>query len=368
MNKLRIGITIGDINGIGPELIIKAFQDGRLRGLCIPIVYGSARILNIYKKLFQIEKFHYAIIPNAAAAKSGTVNIIECLPDVDRVDIGSPSQSGGLAAYNALQRAIEDALKNQIDALVTLPVDKSTVRLHKADFSGHTEMLANAFSIRDNLMMFVDEQLKIALVTNHVPLKDVSRNLSVQRICVKARLMVQSLKDDFSLDKPLIAILGLNPHAGEEGAIGKEEIEVIRPAIKQLQDEGIMAYGPYSPDGFFGSLQFKKFDATLAMYHDQALIPFKLLSGTNGVNYTAGMPFVRTSPDHGVAYNIAGKGIADESSFRNSLYLAIDVHARRKENLALRSNALHIEKGQVSLEEAAATTVFDTGETDESIL
>lgn len=357
--KLRIGITIGDVNGIGPELILKTFQDTRIRSMFIPIVYGSARILNIYKKLFQIEKFHYVVVPNPAAAKSGTVNIIECLPDVERVDIGVASESGGQSALTALERALDDALHQQIDALVTLPVDKATIKLHKPDFSGHTEMLASAFGVKDNLMMMVSDEMRVALVTNHVAIKDITRNLSTQKIVQKAKMLIQSLKQDFSIEKPIIAVLGLNPHAGDDGMLGNEEKEIILPAIQQLQKEGAIVQGPFSPDGFFGSLAFNKFDAVLAMYHDQGLIPFKLLVGTKGVNFTASIPFVRTSPDHGVAYNIAGRGVADENSFRNALYLAMDVHERRSENVSLKAGALFIEKKQVSKEEAEATSGFD---------
>lgn len=357
--KLRIGITIGDINGIGPELILKTFQDSRLRSMCTPIVYGSARVLNIYKKLFNIEKFHYTVVPNSAAAKPGTVNIIECLPEIERVDIGVASESGGFAAFTALQRALDDALHQQIDVLVTLPVDKATVKLHKPDFTGHTEMLAATFGVNDNLMMMVADEMRVALVTNHVAVQDIARNISSQKIVQKAKMMIQSLKEDFSIEKPLIAVLGLNPHAGDDGMLGTEEKNIILPALQTLQKEGHLVQGPFSPDGFFGSLSYRKFDGVLAMYHDQGLIPFKLLYGTEGVNFTAATPFVRTSPDHGVAYNIAGRGVADENSFRNAIYLAIDVYERRNENKTLKAGALFIEKKQVSKEEAEATWGFD---------
>ncbi|MBX7242475.1 MAG: 4-hydroxythreonine-4-phosphate dehydrogenase PdxA [Bacteroidia bacterium] len=358
-NKLKIGITIGDINGIGPELILKAFQDSRLRAMCIPVIYGSSSILNYYKKLLGFDKFNFTVIPNTGAAKPNVVNVIDCLQGIDKVEAGLPSSMGGQGAYLALQRGIEDALNQQIDALVTLPVDKATVKMHKQDFTGHTEMLAQAFGVEDNIMMMVSERLKVALVTNHTPLKDVSKNITSQKIIFKAKQLMESLKTDFSIEKPVIAVLGLNPHAGENGNIGKEEKEVIIPAIETLLKEGHIVQGPFSPDGFFGSLSFRKFDAVLAMYHDQGLIPFKLLDGTEGVNFTAAMPFIRTSPDHGVAYNIAGRGTADVTSFRNAIYLAIDVHARRSENVALRSNALIIEKKQISKEEAESTAAFE---------
>ena len=358
-NKLRVGITIGDINGIGPEILLKAFYDNRLKSMFIPIVYGSSSVLNYYKKVLGLEKFNYSVIPNANAAKPNTVNIIDCLQGVDKAEAGLPSPMGGQGSYLALQRAIEDALSNQIDLLVTLPVDKATVKLHLPDFTGQTEMLAKAFGIEDNLMMMVSERMKIALVTNHVPLKEVPRMVTKQRIIHKALQLIEALKTDFSVEKPIIAVLGLNPHSGDSGNIGKEEKEVIIPAIEALQKDGHIVQGPFSPDGFFGSMAFKKFDAVLAMYHDQGLIPFKLSEGKEGVNFTAGMPFIRTSPDHGVAYDIAGRGIADVSSFRNALYLALDIYSRRIENQDLRANALHIEQKQISKEEAESTAHFE---------
>lgn len=358
-NKLRVGITLGDINGVGPELIIKAFQDKRLSNICIPIVYGSARVLNIYKKLFQIEKFHYTVINSLANARPGTLNIVECLPELERVDIGFASPIGGQCALMALDRAIDDAMHNQIDVLVTLPVDKSTVRQHSEAFTGHTEMLTQAFGASENLMFMVSEEMRVGLVTNHVAVNDISRNLSVQKIVSKARIMHQTLQQDFHLAKPVIAVLGLNPHAGDDGLMGGEEKNVIVPALKQLQKEGIIVQGPFSPDGFFGSLSHKKFDGVLAMYHDQGLIPFKMMVGANGVNFTAGIPFVRTSPDHGVAYNIAGRGIADDTSFRQAIYTAIDIFNRRAETLSLKANSLQIEEKQVSHDEAFATKSFE---------
>lgn len=359
MSKLRIGITIGDINGIGPEILIKTLQDSRLRNLFVPVIYGSARVLNTYKKFFQQEKFHYVVVPNTAAAKPGTVNLIECLPEVDKVEMGLASEVAGRCALAAFQRAIDDALHQQIDAMVTLPLDKATVRLSQPDFTGHTEMLGQAFGAQENLMMMVAEDMRVALVTNHVALKDVHKNISTERIVAKARLLAKSLQEDFSIEKPVIAILGLNPHAGDDGAMGMEEKDIIIPAIQQLNKQGYIVQGPYSPDGFFGSLSFRKFDGVLAMYHDQGLIPFKLHAGTSGINFTAGVPFVRTSPDHGVAYNIVGKGTADENSFRNAIYAAIDIYERRSENQTLKAGALKIEKKQVSREEAEATSSFD---------
>jgi 4-hydroxythreonine-4-phosphate dehydrogenase len=346
--KLRIGITIGDLNGIGPEVLMKAFTDQRFRDLCIPVVYGSARVINIYRKILDLDKFNYQVVPNPGQARPGRVNLIDCIPDIDRVEIGQPSESGGLGAYYALKLAIEDAIHQQIDALVTLPVDKSTIQKHDADFIGHTEMLAKAFSVNMNLMLMVSDQLRLGLATNHLPLKDVSRNLSVQRIKSKIHLLDQSLKNDFNLQKRLIAVMGLNPHAGDNGLIGEEENLVLKEAITEAQKEGVSAYGPYPADGFFGSLQYRNFDGVLAMYHDQGLIPFKLIAGMRGVNFTAGMPFVRTSPAHGVAYDIAGKNEADPTGLIEAIYLAIDVCRNRIENRELQAGALNPDKKGLS--------------------
>ncbi|GAB4415842.1 MAG: 4-hydroxythreonine-4-phosphate dehydrogenase PdxA [Bacteroidia bacterium] len=339
-HKLRIGITIGDVNGIGPELVIKAFSEAHLRDMCTPILYGSSRVLNIYRKVLQVNKFNYEVVTNPSQAKSRRLNLIECIPDLERIEIGKHSEIGGKAAYLSLKRAIEDAQHKELDALVTLPVDKAALQMHDPNFKGHTELLAEAFNMPDDLMLMVSETLKVGLVTNHLPLHDVSRNLTVDRIVSKARLLHRSLEVDFSIRQPMIAVLGLNPHAGDRGLIGSEEEQIIKKAIEVLEAEGIRAIGPYPSDGYFGSLTYLRFDATLAMYHDQGLIPFKLLSGYEGVNFTAGLPFIRTSPDHGVAYDIAGKGTADPASLRQALYMAIDIHERRTMNEALRANVL----------------------------
>ena len=341
---LRVGITMGDVNGIGPELILKTFLDARVKDLCIPIIYGSSRVINIYRKVMDINKFHYQVVANPKEAHPRRLNVIECIPDLERVDIGKPSEIGGRAAHLALKRAIEDAQHQEIDALVTLPVDKKVLTEFVPDFMGHTEMLAQAFAKEDSLMLMVDDDLRVGLVTNHLPIKEVARNLSVERIVRKARILNESLRRDFSIDVPMIALLGLNPHAGDKGLLGKEEAELIFSAVEELNQEGIRATGPYPADGYFGSLNYRRFHATLAMYHDQGLVPFKLLAGYRGVNFTAGIPLVRTSPDHGVAYDIAGKGEADALSLRQSIYTAIDIFRNREMNLELEANALQ-EKG-----------------------
>ncbi|MEO0895141.1 MAG: 4-hydroxythreonine-4-phosphate dehydrogenase PdxA [Bacteroidota bacterium] len=341
-HKLRVGITMGDVNGIGPELIIKAFMDQRMKEHFIPILYGSSRVINIYRKVMNVNKFHYVVIQNPSQAQNKKLNIIESVPGLERVDIGKPSEIGGKAAHLSLKRALEDAQHGAIDTLVTLPVDKKAMQEHAPDFKGHTELLAETFNVKTNLMLMVAEELRVGTVTNHLPIQDVSRNLNADRIIAKARILNDTLIKDFSIPRPMIAILGLNPHAGDRGLIGNEEIEIISKAVTELKKSGIRAFGPYPADGFFGAMSYKKFDATLAMYHDQGLIPFKLIAGYRGVNYTAGMPFIRTSPDHGVAYDIAGKGTADPVSLRQALYVALDVHKARKMHAEISANPLKV--------------------------
>lgn len=346
-DKLRIGITIGDTNGIGPELIIRAFQDQRLKDLCIPIVYGSGKILNIYRKVLNVANFRYSVVQQAGQAHPGRLNLIECVDDADRVEIGKPTESGALGAYQALNRAIEDGQHKSIDALVTLPVDKSLIQKHHESFTGHTEMLAQAFNVEENLMLMVSEELRVGLVTNHLPVQNVSSNISHDKIVRKVLLLNDSLRKDFNIPKPMIAVLGLNPHAGDNGLVGNEETDVIIPAIETLKGKGILASGPYPADGFFAAMTFRKFDGIMAMYHDQGLIPFKFIAGFEGVNYTAGIPIIRTSPDHGVAFDLAGKNIADPASLRASIFTAIDVARNRSMNEELVENALVPPKNRV---------------------
>ncbi|TAE46674.1 MAG: 4-hydroxythreonine-4-phosphate dehydrogenase PdxA [Bacteroidetes bacterium] len=340
--RLRIGITLGDVNGIGPELVIKLFQESYIREMCTPILYGSLRALNIYRKVLNIERLPHTVIQHVNQAQPRRLNVIECYPELERVDIGKPSEIGGRSAYLALKRAIEDAQHQELDALVTLPVDKASMQQQDPGFIGHTELLAEAFNVPDDLMLMVHDDLRVGLITNHLAISEVSRNLTVQQIVNKAHILHDTLELDFDIPRPLIALLALNPHAGDRGLMGDEEQEIIAKALDELKEDGLMVSGPYPADGFFGSLTYKKFHATLAMYHDQGLIPFKLLAGYEGVNVTAGLPIVRTSPDHGVAYDIAGQGIADENSFRQALYLAINLCRTRAENEPLRANALDL--------------------------
>lgn len=331
---------MGDANGIGPELILRAFEDSRLRDRCIPIVYGSSRVLNIYRKVLEIEKFRYHVIQNPKQAQFKRLNLIECVEKLDRIDIGKASRAGAQVAHFALKRAIEDAQHKSIDALITLPVDKASFQQYfDQEFTGHTELLGKAFNVDENLMFMVSDELRVALVTNHLAVKNISANLSKENILRKAKLLHHSLVADFGIPKPMIAVLGLNPHAGDNGLMGEEET-VIKEAIEELKAQGMQVFGPYPADGFFGAMTYRKFDGVLAMYHDQGLIPFKLLTGFRGVNFTAGIPLVRTSPDHGVAYDLAGKGEADPESLRQSLYMTIDIFNNRQTHTEISANPL----------------------------
>lgn len=342
--KIKVGITLGDIGGIGPELVLKTFDDARMMDLIVPILYGSSKVINIHRKMLDIERFNYAVISAPREAKYNRFNIIDCMPDIDRVEIGQPTEVGGKAALIALDRAIKDGMHEDIDALVTLPVDKASIQQHAENFRGHTEMLAEAFGSDEQLMLMVSEDLRVGMVTNHVSVANITRNISQSSVVRKAEILDLTLKRDFNIQRPLIAVLGLNPHAGDQGLIGMEENEIIRPAIQQLRAKGILAEGPYPADGLFGSLAYRKFHGILAMYHDQGLIPFKLIAGFRGVNFTAGIPFVRTSPDHGVAYDIVGKNVADPESLQQAIFCAIDIFRHRRENQTLIENAMKPQK------------------------
>lgn len=338
---LRIGITIGDVCGVGPELIIRAFQNQRLREMCTPIVYGSPRVLNLYRKVLSVDRFSYNVIetPNQAAPRK--ISVVDCVPDLDeRMEIGKPSEESGMAAFLSLEKAVADLKEGELDALVTMPIDKMATQNEDFKFPGHTEYLTQSLEADSSLMFMVHEHLKVGVVTGHVPVKDISKHLTVGGIVSKIKLMNESLKQDFGLEKPRIAVLGLNPHAGDNGLLGNEEQDVIQKAVEKCANERILALGPYSADGFFGSGTFRKFDGILAMYHDQGLIPFKLLAGYEGVNFTAGLSQVRTSPDHGPAFDLAGKEKADLSSFLHAMYAAIDIFKRRREFEEAHSNPM----------------------------
>jgi len=324
MEKPRIGISIGDINGIGLEVIIKTLSDQRVLQLCTPVIYGSAKVLSYHKNITDLE-FPFQQIRNGEKFHSNAVNVVNCWQESVNINLGQITEEGGVYAHKSLAGAVKELKEGQIDGLVTAPINKETMLRSNFGFPGHTEYLAHAFGQSESLMFMIQDNLRVGLVTNHLPLSQVAKSLSRQQILKKINLMESSLQKDFGIDKPTIAVLGLNPHAGDGGAIGSEEDDIISPAILEGKKNGLLVYGPFPADGFFGSGNYAKYDAILAMYHDQGLIPFKLISFGNGTNFTAGLPFVRTSPDHGTAYEIAGKNIADPSSFRTALFTCIDL-------------------------------------------
>lgn len=351
-NKIKIGISIGDVAGIGLEVIIKTFSDNRIFEDITPILYGNSAIAKFYRKGLNINDFSFNLIKNADEANPKRVNIIDVSTEEMKLTFGVPSKDTGALALKSLESATADLASNKIDALVTAPIDKNTIQSKGFTFPGHTEYLTKMANVEDALMLMIEDDLRVGVITGHVPVKDIAENINIDKIVSKVHLLNQCLQGDFGVEKPKIAILGLNPHSGDNGLIGNEEIEIIKPAIEKASEEGVLCFGPYAADGFFGSGNFTNFDAILAMYHDQGLIPFKTLAYMGGVNYTAGLPIVRTSPAHGTAYDIAGKGIADESSFRQALYSAYDIYRMRKrmkewtENPLKSKSELEMEKSE----------------------
>ena len=328
--KIRVAITQGDTNGVGYEVILKVFQDSAILELCTPIIYGSPKIAAYHKKILNIET-PFNIINKAEDARDGRVNLLACHDDETKVELGQPTTEAGQAAFCALDRAMTDYRKGLYDVLVTAPINKATIQNPGFQFHGHTEYIETSLGEgKKALMILMNDVLRVALVTTHLPIKDIAKAITKEAIIEKATIFHQSLRRDFRISCPRIAVLSLNPHAGDNGLLGAEEKEIIQPAIEQLAENGIQAFGPYPADGFFGSGNFNYFDGVLAMYHDQGLAPFKTIALDNGVNYTAGLPIVRTSPDHGTAYDIAGQGKADENSLRQAIYTAIDVFRNRK--------------------------------------
>lgn len=324
------GISHGDINGIGYEVIIKALSDPLINDICIPVVYGSPKVAAYHRKTLDISGFSFNNIRSADEAHSKRPNMINCLDDDVRVELGRSTPQGGAAALVSLQKAVEDLKNNKIDVLITAPIDKHNIQSENFNFNGHTEFLKSEAGADEALMIMIGDSMRIGIATGHVPLSQVPGLITMDSIIRKLRLMNQSLIIDFGIRKPRIAILGLNPHAGDNSLLGTEESEIIIPAIQKVQEDGILAFGPFPADGFFGAGSFSMFDGILAMYHDQGLSPFKALSFDSGVNFTAGLPFIRTSPVHGTAFAIAGKGEASENSFRQAIYLACDIYRNRQ--------------------------------------
>lgn len=333
-----LGITIGDINGIGPEVIIKAFYDSRILDYCTVVLYGSARVINYYKKSLNLDKLKFNSISNSSKIIHKSLNIINCWETEEPINPGKNELNSGKLALLSINAALEDLHLKKIDGLITAPINKSNIKLENELFNGHTGYIAKKLNEKNELMLMCNDELRIATLTGHVSVKEIE--ISFDKIVTSIQILTNSLKRDFGIDNPKIGVLGLNPHAGDNGVIGKEETEVIYPAIKKMKENGIFVFGPYSADAYFGSKIYQQFDATLAMYHDQGLIPFKTLSFGNGVNYTAGLSIVRTSPDHGTAFDIAGKNKADESSFRQAIYTCIDIIRQRKNYDEMHANPI----------------------------
>lgn len=328
----KIGITIGDVNGIGPEVIIKVLRDNRLIKYVTPVIYGSTKVLSYYRKALKHEDFQYSQVKHDQGFNPKKVNVVNCWQDMIEIEIGTDSKQAGKAALDALKKAGQDLKEGIIDAVVTAPINKHNIQSEDFNFPGHTEFFTSITEEKDSLMLMVNENLRIGVATGHIPLNQVSQNLTEELLESKLSILIHTLKKDFSISKPKVAVLGLNPHAGEEGLLGNEENDLIRPLVKNFKNNGHLVFGPFPADGFFGKGEFKKFDGILAMYHDQGLIPFKTMAYQSGVNYTAGLPIIRTSPDHGTAYSIAGKGVADESSMRSAIMMAYDIYKSRKES------------------------------------
>lgn len=340
--RIRIGITHGDINGIGYEIIMKALTDPRLMEQYTIIVYGSSKVASYHKKVLNLNEFNFNLIKKADQAHPRKPNIINVHDEEVRLDIGKSTSIGGELAFLSLEAACDDLQKNQIDVVVTAPINKKNIQSPGFHFAGHTEYFAEKFNTGNFLMLMINNFLRIGVVTGHIPLSKVKETLTTELILNKITVMNQSLIRDFGIIKPRIAVLAVNPHAGDDGLIGEEEKTVILPAVEKAYEQNILAFGPYPADGFFGAASFKSFDGILAMYHDQGMIPFKLMSFEEGINFTAGLPVVRTSPAHGTAYDLAGKNEASPEAFRNAIFLAGDIFMHRLEYDELHANQLKL--------------------------
>lgn len=342
--RIKVGITLGDMNGIGPEVILRTLSDSRLFQDITPVIYGSNRVMNFYKKELGLDQITFQGIKDADSAVAKKANLISITKDEILVEPGKVTLNAGKLAFQSLEYAVKDLASNKIDLLVTAPINKKNIQNEDFHFPGHTEYLAKYSNVDDALMFMCSNRLRVGIVTGHIPIKEVSGRITKEAVLSKIHSIEKTLRTDFSIEKPKIAVLGLNPHAGDDGLLGMEEKETINPAIQQAREEGILAVGPFPADGFFASHNWTNFDAVLAMYHDQGLIPFKSISGEYGVNFTAGLPIVRTSPAHGTAYDLAGKGKANEQSFREAIYLACDIYTTRMENRVLSANPLETNK------------------------
>ena len=340
--KIIVGISQGDINGIGLEVIIKTFLDPQMLEVCTPIVFGSNKTATFHRKALNIEDFSFNQIRDISEANPKRANIINVYEEEVAIELGKQTEVGGTYALRSLEAAAYALAQGKVNVLVTAPINKENIQSPDFKFPGHTEYLDEKFGDGNSLMFLVSDTLRVAVVTGHIPVTQVAQALTPEKILKKIQVLNRSLIQDFEVRKPKIALLGLNPHAGDNGVIGNEEQNIIIPAINKAKEEGLMVYGPYPADGFFGNSTYKQFDAVLAMYHDQGLIPFKTIAFNSGVNFTAGLPIVRTSPDHGTAYDIAGKNIASEESFRRAIYAAIDIYKIRKQYKEISSNPLKL--------------------------
>ena len=339
-HKIKVGITQGDVNGIGYEVILKTFAEPAMFELCTPIVFGSPKVAAYHRKALDLPT-NFSIINSAKDAEPDRLSIVNCNEDEVKVELSKPTEEGGRAALDALEKAVEEYKAGLIDVLVTAPINKHTIQSEEFSFPGHTEFLENALGKGQKaLMILMKDDFRVALVTGHIPVSQIASTITKELIEEKIKIFNHSLKQDFAIGAPRIAVLSLNPHAGDEGLLGTEEQEIILPAIEEMRAQGIFCFGPYPSDGFMGSGNYTRFDGILAMYHDQGLTPFKALAMDEGVNYTAGLPVVRTSPAHGTAYDIAGKGVASEDSFRQAIYVAIDVFRNRQRERVARANPL----------------------------
>ena len=340
LQKPVIGFTCGDINGIGLELIIKSLTDSRVSDACVPVIFASNKCVNFYRKVLPDVNFSYQAIKEFSKLNPKQVNVYNCWEEEVHITPGQLTEAGGKYALISLQSAVQALKGGHIQALVTGPIHKKNIHSPNFDYSGHTPYLKAMFEVNDVVMLMAAQNLRVALVTEHVPVSEIAQHITKENILSKLRILHASLQKDFGIDKPKIAVLGLNPHAGDEGLIGTEEEKIIKPSIKEARQQNMLAFGPYSADAFFARGYHERFDAVLAMYHDQGLIPFKSLSIGEGVNYTAGLPVVRTSPDHGTAFDIAGKGKADASSFLEAIFVAADIMRTRENYEDMHKNPL----------------------------
>tara|TARA_B100000795_G_C22782430_1_gene433007 strand:- start:275 stop:1324 length:1050 start_codon:yes stop_codon:yes gene_type:complete len=341
-DKIVVGISLGDVNGVGIEVVLKTFEDKRILEFCTPVLFGTSKILSFHKKVLNIETSIYEVY-SIDQIVDGKINVLNISKEEVKIDIGTATKSGGQFAFKSLNEATKSLKKGGIDVLVTAPINKETIQSDEFNFSGHTEFLESNLE-GESLMILMNDFLRIGLITGHIPISKIAETITPELIERKVNILNQSLKKDFNINKPKIAVLGLNPHSGDNGVIGQEENELIKPTIKSMNESGTLVYGPYAADGFFGSETYKEFDGVLAMYHDQGLAPFKALTFGNGVNFTAGLNYVRTSPDHGTAFDIAGKGKANSDSFKEAVFTGIKIFKNRNEYKELTQNVLSPKK------------------------